>query len=197
MVDAPDDPAALFARLDRLTGGGAVLASALRDVPVVDLAAATKRPADVVGLVPARALGTPLQLVELVGAVTTGDTALAIAREVCERMGLRVVASADRAGRVIDALLFPYLNDAVRMLDAGYATADGIDAAMTLGCGYPKGPFALLDEVGLDVALAVQRAVFAEFREPGFAPSPLLAHLVTAGRLGRATGHGFREHPAD
>ena len=94
---------------------------------------------------------------------------------------------ADRAGFVVNALLFPYLNDAVRMLEASYSTADDIDAAMKLGCGYPMGPFELLDVVGLDVSLAIQRELYLELREPGFAPAPLLEHLVTAGYLGRRT----------
>jgi 3-hydroxybutyryl-CoA dehydrogenase len=192
-----EDAVTLFAKLGELVTPGTVLASALRTVPVVDLAAASQRPAEVIGLVPARSSTAVPEVVELVGAITTSGEALATARAVGDRLGLHVVAAPDRAGRIIDALLFPYLNDAVRMLDAGYATADDIDAAMTLGCGYPRGPFAMLDEIGLDVALEAQRAIFEEFREPGFAPAPLLTHLVTAGRLGRATGSGFREHPAD
>ena len=100
----------------------------------------------------------------------------------------------DRAGFIVNALLFPYLNDAVKMLEAHYATADDIDAAMKVGCGYPMGPFELLDVVGLDVSLAIEKELYTEFREPGFAPAPLLEHLVTAGYLGRKTGRGFREH---
>jgi 3-hydroxybutyryl-CoA dehydrogenase len=94
----------------------------------------------------------------------------------------------------VNALLFPYLNDAVRMLEAHYATIEDIDAAMTVGCGHPMGPFALLDVVGLDVSLAIQQTLYLEFREPGFAPAPLLEHLVTAGYLGRKTGRGFRTY---
>ena len=100
----------------------------------------------------------------------------------------------DRAGFIVNALLFPYLNDAVKMLEAHYATADDIDTAMKTGCGYPMGPFELLDVVGLDVSLAIQRELYLEFREPGFAPAPLLEHLVTAGYLGRKTGRGFRAY---
>ncbi len=97
-------------------------------------------------------------------------------------------------GFIVNALLFPYLNDAVQMLEAHYATADDIDTAMKHGCGYPMGPFELLDVVGLDVSLAIQRELYLEFREPGFAPAPLLEHLVTAGYLGRKTGRGFRDY---
>ena len=113
---------------------------------------------------------------------------------VCERLGKHAVTCADRAGFIVNALLFPYLNDAVRMLEAHYATADDIDTAMKVGCGYPMGPFELLDVVGLDVSLAIQTTLYREFREPGFAPAPLLEHLVTAGYLGRKTGRGFRVH---
>ncbi|MDQ3790000.1 MAG: 3-hydroxyacyl-CoA dehydrogenase family protein, partial [Actinomycetota bacterium] len=91
-------------------------------------------------------------------------------------------------------LLFPYLNDAVKMLEAHYADADAIDTAMKVGCGLPMGPFELLDVVGLDVSLAIERTLYYEFRDAGFAPAPLLEHLVTAGRLGRKTGKGFRDY---
>jgi 3-hydroxybutyryl-CoA dehydrogenase len=104
------------------------------------------------------------------------------------------VTCGDRAGFIVNALLFPYLNDAVRMLEANYATADDIDLAMKKGCGYPMGPFELLDVVGLDVAHAIQRTLYLEFREPGFAPTPRLEHLVTAGYVGRKSGRGFRDY---
>jgi 3-hydroxybutyryl-CoA dehydrogenase len=100
----------------------------------------------------------------------------------------------DRAGFIVNALLFPYLNDAVKMLEEHYASLDDIDAAMKLGCGYPMGPFELLDVVGLDVSLAIQQRLYLEFREPGFAPAPLLEHLVAAGYLGRKSGRGFRDY---
>jgi 3-hydroxybutyryl-CoA dehydrogenase len=96
----------------------------------------------------------------------------------------------------VNALLFPYLNDAVKMLEAHYANADDIDTAMKAGCALPMGPFELLDVVGLDVSLAIQRTLYLEFREPGFAPAPLLEHLVTAGYLGHKAGRGFRDHTA-
>ena len=100
----------------------------------------------------------------------------------------------DRAGFIVNALLFPYLNDAARMAEANYATPDDIDLAMKRGCGYPMGPFELMDVVGLDVTLAIQQTLYREFREPGFAPAPGLEHLVTAGFLGRKSGRGFRMH---
>jgi 3-hydroxybutyryl-CoA dehydrogenase len=114
--------------------------------------------------------------------------------DVIGRLGRPAVSCDDRSGSVVDALLFPYLNDAVRMLEASYAGVEDIDTAMTSGCGYPMGPFELLDTVGLDVALAVQRRLYLESGEPGLAPAPLLEQLVTAGHLGRRTGRGFRTY---
>ena len=115
-------------------------------------------------------------------------------RALCAEVGKVAVSCGDRAGFIVNALLFPYLNDAVKMLEAHYATADDIDTAMKQGCALPMGPFELLDVVGNDVSLAIQRELYLEFREPGFAPAPLLEHLVTAGYLGRKTGRGFRDY---
>ena len=186
---------ALFASLDEIVRPGAVLATTTSSLPVVECAAVTGRPRDVIGIHffnPAPVM----RLVEVVRTVTTGDDIVATAQAFCERLGKHPVTCGDRAGFIVNALLFPYLNDAVKMLQAHYAVADDIDAAMVVGCGYPLGPFALLDVVGLDVALAIQRTLYEEFREPGFAPAPLLEHLVTAGYLGRKTGKGFRDHSA-
>ena len=160
---------------------------------VIECAAATSRQADVIGMHffnPA----SVMKLVEVVSTVATAADVEATALEVTERLGKHPVRCADRAGFIVNALLFPYLNDAVRMLEAHYATSEDIDSAMKVGCGYPMGPFALLDVIGLDVSLAIQRVLYQEFREPGFAPAPLLEHLVTAGYLGRKTGKGFREY---
>jgi 3-hydroxybutyryl-CoA dehydrogenase len=184
---------ALLAALDQICKPGVVLATTTSTVGVIECAMATGRPADVIGLHffhPAPVVS----LVEVVGTVRTSPETIASARAVCDTLGKTSVVCADRAGLVVNALLFPYLNDAVRMVEASYATADDIDHAMKLGCGYPKGPFELLDEVGLDVALAIQRELFRELREPGLAPAPLLEHLVTAGYLGRKTGRGFRAY---
>jgi 3-hydroxybutyryl-CoA dehydrogenase len=184
---------ALFETFDEICKPGAVLATTTSSLPVIDLAMATKRPADVVGLHffnPAPVM----KLVEVVSTVSTlpevADTAAAIA----VAAGKHPVRCRDRAGFIVNALLFPYLNDAVRMLEAHYAGVDDIDAAMRLGCRLPMGPFELLDVVGLDVALAIERTLYLEFREPGFAPAPLLEHLVTAGYLGRKTSRGFRDY---
>jgi 3-hydroxybutyryl-CoA dehydrogenase len=182
---------ALFATLDEVCKPGVLFATTTSSLPVVECAMATGRPSDVVGLHffnPAPVM----PLVEVVRTIRTAPDAVATARAVARRLGKTPVVCADRAGFVVNALLFPYLNDAVKMLEASYSTADDIDFAMKLGCGYPMGPFELLDVVGLDVALAIQRQLYLEFREPGFAPAPLLEHLVTAGYLGRKVGRGFR-----
>jgi 3-hydroxybutyryl-CoA dehydrogenase len=184
---------ALFESLDEICKPGVVLATTTSSLPVIECAMATQRPADVVGLHffnPAQVM----PLVEIVSTIRTSATTLATAHAVIAKLGKTGVGCADRAGFIVNALLFPYLNDAVKMLEASYATADDIDAAMKLGCGYPMGPFELLDVVGLDISLAIQRELYLELREPGFAPAPLLEHLVTAGYLGRKTGRGFRDH---
>ncbi|MEO6349198.1 MAG: 3-hydroxyacyl-CoA dehydrogenase family protein, partial [Candidatus Limnocylindrales bacterium] len=160
---------------------------------VVECAKASERPSDVVGLHffnPA----TVMKLVEIVPTISTAADLVPTLQGVCTALGKHPVTCADRAGFIVNALLFPYLNDAVKMLQAHYATADDIDSAMKVGCGYPMGPFELLDVVGLDVSLAIQRTLYLEFREPGFAPATLLEHLVTAGYLGRKTGKGFRDY---
>ncbi len=183
----------LFAALDEVCRDGAVLASTTSSLPIVECAAATSRPRDVVGMHffnPAPVM----KLVEVVSTVSTDEAVTETTRALCATIGKVAVSCADRAGFIVNALLFPYLNDAVRMLEVHYATADDIDAAMKVGCGYPMGPFELLDVVGLDVSLAIQRSLYLEFREPGFAPAPLLEHLVTAGYLGRKTGRGFRDY---
>ena len=182
---------ALFENLDEICKTGAILATTTSSLPVVEMAAATSRPQDVVGLHffnPAAVM----KLVEIVSTVETADEVIATARELCLRIDKHPVVCADRAGFIVNALLFPYLNDAIRMLEMNYADADDIDLAMKRGCGYPMGPFELLDVVGLDVSLAIQQTLYREFRERGFAPAPRLEHLVTAGYLGRKTGRGFR-----
>jgi 3-hydroxybutyryl-CoA dehydrogenase len=184
---------ALFSNLGEITKAGAVLATTTSSLPVIECAKASGRPADVVGMHffnPAQVM----KLVEVVSTISTAPDVAATAHAVSLKVGKHPVSCTDRAGFIVNALLFPYLNDAVKMLEAHYATADDIDAAMKVGCGYPMGPFELLDVVGLDVSLAIERELYIEFREPGFAPAPLLEHLVTAGYLGRKSGRGFRDY---
>ncbi|MDI3417399.1 3-hydroxyacyl-CoA dehydrogenase family protein [Streptomyces luteolus] len=183
----------LFQTLDKVCKPGAVLATTTSSLPVVACARATSRPQDVIGMHffnPAPAM----KLVEVVRTVLTGDDVHATVREVCTRIRKHPVDCGDRAGFIVNALLFPYLNNAIKMVEEHYASLDDIDTAMKLGGGYPMGPFELLDVVGLDVSLAIEKVLHREFRDPGLAPAPLLEHLVAAGCLGRKTGRGFREY---
>ncbi|MEU2113695.1 3-hydroxybutyryl-CoA dehydrogenase [Streptomyces sp. NPDC019507] len=183
----------LFATLDKVCKPGAVLATTTSSLPVVACARATSRPQDVIGMHffnPAPAM----KLVEVVRTVLTSDDVHATVRGVTANIRKHAVDCGDRAGFIVNALLFPYLNNAIKMVEEHYATLDDIDAAMKLGGGYPMGPFELLDVVGLDVSLAIEKVLHREFRDPGLAPAPLLEHLVAAGCLGRKTGRGFREY---
>ena len=169
------------------------MAPALLDagVRVIDLAAETGRIERVLGIhffnpVPV------MKLVELVPTVATAAPVLATAVALVERLGKSWVLCRDRPGFIVNRLLFPYLNDAVRMVEEGYATPEDIDLAMTLGCNHPIGPLALVDLVGLDVTLSIVRSLHADLREPGYAPAPILEHMVRAGFLGKKSGRGFR-----
>ncbi|MFB6518079.1 3-hydroxybutyryl-CoA dehydrogenase [Streptomyces sp. NPDC056401] len=195
---AEDERAKLevFARLDRaVTRRDAVLATNTSSIPVIRLAAATSRPEQVVGLhffqpVPV------LSLVELVPSLLTSAETVRRAREFASGvLGKQVVHAEDRAGFVVNALLVPYLLAAVRMAASRTASAEDIDRAMTLGCAHPLGPLALADLIGLDTVQAIARSMYAEYREPLYAPPPLLARMVDAGRLGRKTGRGFHTYP--
>ncbi len=184
---------AMFENLDEICKPGAILATTTSSLPVIQIATSTSRPADVIGMHffnPANVM----KLVEIVSTVSTADDVRATVDDLCARIGKRAVDCGDRSGFIVNALLFPYLNDAVKMLEAHYASADDIDTAMKEGCGLPMGPFELLDVVGLDVSLAIQRELYLEFRERGFAPAPLLEHLTKGGYLGRKTGRGFRSY---
>lgn len=183
----------LFRDLDRICKPGAILATTTSSLPVVAMAAVTSRPQDVIGMHffnPAPIM----RLVEVVTTIGTADDVTATVVEVTKKVRKHPVLCGDRAGFIVNALLFPYLNDAVKMLEAHYASADDIDTAMTKGCSLPLGPFALLDVVGNDVSLAIEETLYLEFREPGFAPAPMLRDVVTAGYLGRKTGRGFRSY---
>ncbi len=183
----------LFRTLDKVCRPGAILATTTSSLPVIECAVVTSRPEEVIGMHffnPAQVM----RLVEVVSTVATSPDVAATVRDLTAGLGKHPVSCGDRSGFIVNALLFPYLNDAVKMLEAHYATAEDIDSAMKTGCGYPMGPFELLDVVGLDVSLAIQRELYLEFRERGFAPAPLLEHLVTAGYLGRKSGRGFRTY---
>jgi 3-hydroxybutyryl-CoA dehydrogenase len=183
----------LFNELDRACKPEAVIATNTSTLPVVDLAVETSRPDRVCGVHffnPAPAMA----LVEIVRPLTASDETIESVRAFATACGKTPVEVEDRAGFVVNALLFPYLNNAVRMLENGTASAGDIDAAMQGGCNFPMGPLALLDLVGLDTSLAILEALYAEFRDPNYAPVPRLRRMVSAGQLGRKSGSGFYEY---
>jgi 3-hydroxybutyryl-CoA dehydrogenase len=183
----------LFNELDRVCADSAVLATNTSTLPVVDLAMETGRPDQVCGIHffnPAPMMA----LVEVVRAITSSDETVATARAFAERCGKTVVDVRDQAGFIVNALLFPYLNNAVKLLDAGVASRDDIDAAMKGGCNFPMGPLELLDLVGLDTSLAILEALYAEFNDPNYAPAPLLRRMVSAERYGRKSRKGFYDY---
>jgi 3-hydroxybutyryl-CoA dehydrogenase len=185
----------VFADLDKvLEDGQAILASNTSSIPIMKLAMATHRPAQVVGIhffnpVPV------LRLVELVTSLLTGPDTVQRAATFAEgQLGKHVIRSQDRAGFIVNALLIPYLLSAVRMLESGFATAEDIDRGMIEGCAHPMGPLALTDLIGLDTTMAVAQSLYEEFKEPLYAPPPLLSRMVEAGLLGRKTGRGFYDY---
>jgi 3-hydroxybutyryl-CoA dehydrogenase len=183
----------LFNELDRICGDAAILATNTSTLPVVEMAMETGRPDRVCGIHffnPA----PMMTLVEVVRAITTSDDTIAAARSFAETCGKRPVLVKDQAGFIVNALLFPYLNNAAKLVDAGVATRDDIDEAMKGGCNFPMGPLALLDLVGLDTSLAILEALYEEFKDPNYAPAPVLRRMVSAERLGRKTGLGFYDY---
>jgi len=183
----------LFAELDSICKPETILATNTSTLPVVEMAMATGRPDLVCGIHffnPAPAMA----LVEVVRPITASDETVAAAVAFAGSCGKDPVEVKDQAGFIVNALLFPYLNNAVRLLEQGVATREGIDAAMKGGCGFPMGPFALLDLVGLDTSLAILDALYDEYRDPNYAAVPLLRRLVTSGQLGRKTKKGFYDY---
>jgi len=199
VVEAVTEDAAakveVYRRLDGVVAApDAILASNTSSIPIMKLAMATQRPAQVMGIhffnpVPV------LHLVELVTSLLTGEEAVARAEVfVTDRLGKRVIRSQDRAGFVVNALLVPYLLSAIRMFESGFASRDDIDTGMIEGCAHPMGPLALADLIGLDTTMAVAESLYEEFKEPLFAPPPLLSRMVEANLLGRKTGRGFYDY---
>jgi len=183
----------LFGELEQIVKPEGILATNTSTLPVVELAMMTQRPDKVCGIHffnPAPAMS----LVEVIRPLTASDDTIAAATAFASACGKDAVLVEDRAGFVVNALLFPYLNNAVRMLESGTASMESIDTAMTGGCNFPMGPFALLDLVGLDTSLSILDALYAEFRDPNYAAVPLLRRMVAAGHLGRKTKHGFRTY---
>jgi 3-hydroxybutyryl-CoA dehydrogenase len=183
----------LFNELDRICGESTIIATNTSTLPVIDLAMETGRPQKVCGVHffnPA----PMMSLVEIVRPLTADDETISEVRAFAEACGKSPVEVKDQAGFIVNALLFPYLNNAVRLLEGGIATRDDIDEAMKGGCNFPMGPLALLDLVGLDTSLAIIEALYAEFRDPNYAPVPLLKRMVAAEQLGRKSGKGFYDY---
>ena len=185
----------VFGQLDRfVTDDLAILASNTSSIPIMKLGIATARPEQVIGIhffnpVPV------LRLVELVTSLMTSPETITQADSFAtDVLHKRVIRSQDRAGFVVNALLIPYLLSAIRMMESGFATADDIDTGMVEGCNHPMGPLHLTDLIGLDTTLAVAQSLYEEFKEPLYAPPPLLSRMVEAGLLGRKTGRGFYEY---
>lgn len=195
-TEREDLKTALFRQLDEVADLAAVLASNTSSIPIARLADATRRPDRVVGLhffnpVPL------MPLVEVVPSLHTSETTEAGVRDfAAETLGKTVIKARDRAGFVVNSLLVPYLLAAVRMVDSGHATAEDIDTGMTAGCAHPMGPLRLADLIGLDTVAAIGEAMYQEYREPAYAPPPLLRRMVEAGLLGRKSGRGFFAYPA-
>lgn len=180
----------IFAALDRVCRPETILASNTSSIPIAELAGATGRPDRVIGLhffspVPV------MSLLELVRALRTSDEAVAIGKGLGEQMGKQVIQTKDRAGFIVNMLLIPYLVAAIRMFEEGFATREDIDAGMRLGCAHPMGPLQLADFIGLDVTYEVCNSLFEEFKDPAYAPPPLLKRMLAAGMLGRKSNLGF------
>jgi 3-hydroxybutyryl-CoA dehydrogenase len=185
----------IFRELDRVVAAdGAILASTTSSIPIMKLGTATRRPEQVIGIhffnpVPV------LRLVELVTSLLTSpDTVAAADGFATAVLGKKVIRSQDRAGFVVNALLIPYILSAIRMMESGFATAEDIDTGMVEGCNHPMGPLHLADLIGLDTTQAVAESLYAEFKEPLYAPPPLLSRMVEAGLLGRKSGRGFFDY---
>jgi 3-hydroxybutyryl-CoA dehydrogenase len=183
----------VFADLDRVCPPEAILASNTSSIPIAQLAAATRRPDQVIGLhffspVPV------MRLVEVVVALDTSDATLGRATDFAAAIGKEAVVTKDRSGFIVNMLLVPYLMAAVRMYEEGFASAEDIDRGMKLGCGHPMGPLTLCDFIGLDVMYAIGDSLYEEFKRPEYAPPPLLKRMVAAGRLGRKAERGFYEY---
>ncbi|HXO18731.1 MAG TPA: 3-hydroxybutyryl-CoA dehydrogenase [Thermoanaerobaculia bacterium] len=193
IVENLDEKRRTFAALDQVVQASAVFASNTSSLTITQVAMATKRPDRFVGLhffnpVPV------MKLVEVVRTLLTSDEAFAAATAFVRAVGKQPIACKDNSGFIVNRLLVPYLLDAIRALEEGVGTIEDIDQGMQLGCGYPMGPFTLLDFVGLDTTYYIANIMFEEYREKRFAPPPLLKQMVLAGRLGRKSGRGFYEH---
>jgi 3-hydroxybutyryl-CoA dehydrogenase len=196
IVENVDAKVELFSALDDMCGASTIYASNTSSLTVTDMAARTKRPDRVVGLhffnpVPV------MKLVEVVRTIATSDEAFDAVFDFAGALGKEPITARDNSGFVVNLLLVPYMLDAVRQVERGIASIADIDKAMVLGCGYPMGPFALCDFVGIDTTCRIAEIMFEEYREQRYAPPPLLKRLVALGRFGRKAGRGFYDYSGD
>ncbi len=183
----------VFAQLDEVCTEGAILATNTSCLSIIEMAMATRRPGQVLGIHffnPAPVM----KLAELVKTIATSDETIETARAFAESLGKTAILATDSPGFIVNRLLIPFMLDAIRVLEAGLATREDIDQGMVMGCNHPMGPLALVDLTGVDTLFFVANAMFEEFKEPRFAPPPLLRKMVTAGRMGRKTGKGFYDY---
>lgn len=183
----------ILSELDGLIGADAILASNTSSLTITEIASATSRPERVIGLhffnpVPL------MKLVEVIRTILNTDEVIAVAHQFVTSLGKEPIACRDNSGFIVNRLLVPYLLDAIRAYEEGVGSVEDIDKGMQLGCGYPMGPFKLLDFVGLDTTYYIANIMFEEYREKRFAPPPLLKQMVAAGRLGRKSGRGFYDY---
>jgi 3-hydroxybutyryl-CoA dehydrogenase len=192
-TENPEAKKQIFGSLDRICRPEAILASNTSSIPIIELAAATRRPAQVVGLhffnpVPV------MKLVEVIRTIVSSEDSVQAARALAESLGKRPIIAKDRAGFVVNVLLVPYLLDAVRLLEQGVASKEDIDEGMRLGCGHPMGPLQLLDFVGIDTTYFIAEIMFQEFKDSRYAAPTLLRQMTVAGLHGRKSGRGFYDY---
>ncbi len=190
IIENMDEKRKLFPHLDRILRPEAIIATNTSSLTIIEMAAVTNRQDKVAGLHffnPAPVM----KLVEVVRTIATSDETVETLKGFARSLGKTPIVAKDRAGFIVNFLLIPYMLAAIRMYEQGFATMEDIDTGMKLGCGYPMGPFELLDYVGLDTTLYAAQAIYDEFKDPVYAPPPLLKRMVLAGRYGRKNGKGF------
>ena len=193
IIENLDEKRKTYAALEQVVGADTIFLSNTSSLCITELAAATRRPDRFGGLhffnpVPL------MKLVEVIRALTTSNETYQTVFAFASSLGKEPITAPDRPGFIVNRLLVPYLLDAIRAYENGLGTLEDIDKGMKLGCGYPMGPFTLLDFVGLDTTYYIANIMFEEFREPAYAPPPLLKRMVLAGRMGRKSGHGFYKY---
>lgn len=193
VIERIEDKTTVFRTLDEACPKATILASNTSSISIMEIAAQTKRQDRVIGL---HFFNPPpvMKLVEMVRSIVTSDDTLTICRGFVEQLGKTPVLAKDRAGFIVNYLLLPYITDAIRAYENGLASKEDIDAGMVHGCNHPMGPLTLADFIGLDTCYYVALVLYEEFKEPRYAPPPLLKHMVLAGQLGRKSGKGFYDY---